>query len=316
MEKKAKQITEIKICDEILEEINGILIQEVFSSKKNEIMQELFEETPSNEKKSQDTLSNENKSEEESYNREMLEGLKNLIYKIKENAKKVNLVFFGSMSAGKTTSINLLLRHLLNYSPQDCFKLIATSAENTFFLTIIEKSQSDDKFIFHMEMSQTQKEVFENYKSYPFKFRQSINYKSKFEMEKEFQNDQQGIKELNLFLKEIDKASENILKQAKKADIDQSSANKEITIPIIKIKIPNFPSEFRLVDTPGLSLESFATEMERNLKKEFELLNIFIFVNDIDCKTFYNIDCKVLEKMSTYGQPVIYSFYTKGLNFM
>ena len=307
------------------------------------------------EKKSQ---TDSGKNEEDIEN--LLEGLRREIEKIKNKDKKVNFIFFGAMSSGKTTSINLLLKLLsnLNYNVnmnfsnqnnqpcpnpqnlmQETFELVSTDAENTYFLTIIERSEND-RYTIYLELNEAEKKIFEKSKQSLFTIKKSEINSDNYQIYEEFPNTQEGIKKLNNILEEIDVLSEDLLLQARESEFNQEQNNpneendskeendpkeennpKEeeninLTIPIIKIKIPNFSSEFRLVDTPGLSLKRFSTEMARSIKKEFDFLNVFIFVNKMDCETMYNIDCEVFKRVTTFGQPIIYSFYTKGLSLM
>jgi len=142
-------------------------------------------------------------------------------------------------------------------------------------------------------------------------------------IEKLFENSKEGIEKLNIMLNVIDKIASPLLKEARIKDLKNGNyesndeKNKdENRIPIVKIQVPNFPKELRMVDTPGLSIKNMERNMTRMLNEEFNGFNIFIFLKDIKCEVSYNFDYNILRNVNDYGSPIVYSFYTKGNDFI
>lgn len=268
------------------------------------------------------------------------DNLKVFVKKIKENEKKTNLIFFGSMCSGKTTSINLILRYLLekkniqndislnettndnlgcpsqNSINYEFLRLPSAATENTYFFWFIEKTECQSgKYQLSLKLEDFEKKIFEENKIFNSKIKK---IGTNFEINEEFENTQDGIKRINKFIVNIDRLSSCLLEEARKNEFNEKNVKKEEkSIPIIKIKIPNFTKKYRLIDTPGLSLKKFSEDLKANSLKELNFFNIFIFVNEISCKTTYSLEYEILNKVDEdYGKPIIYSLYTKGLRLM
>jgi len=287
------------------------------------------------------------------------------IEKILKIDGKINLIFFGSLSSGKTTSINLLLNQFLNkekdeknlnsidcpnlsddvfnkeidqksmnidsaecpftsYEEQENFQLISAEAENTYFFTFVETSENFN-FRISLNISDYEKEFFINKKKMKFEIKNEGGF---YLIEKEFPDTQEGIIELNTMLENLDKIAMPLLEKSREKDINDDENYKikvkeqkdkeeeNIRIPIIKIQVPNFPKEYRLIDTPGLSIKTIEKNIQRMLNNEFNGFNAYIFLQDMNCQTTYNIDYKILKSVNDFGYPIVYCFYTKGKKFI
>jgi len=82
------------------------------------------------------------------------------------------------------------------------------------------------------------------------------------------------------------------------------------------IKIPDFPKEYRLIDSPGLSIASFRKAFIKMIN-DLDYLNYFLIVNDIYAKESYSMTEEIVKEVTNdYGSPIIYSFITKGNKFL
>ena len=171
--------------------------------------------------------------------------------------EKINLVFFGKYSSGKTTAINTQIKLLSNSK----IKLPSSGFENTYYITVIESS-IDGKFHFEKFIND-----------------QIIEEETLIGE----QNSNIEI-DINKKLEDLDSKSSDILELFQNyntLESDDETLENEITKihkMIVLIKIPEFPNNLRLVDTPGYNsiMDYFFDFLDRN-----NLFNIFIYVRNI-----------------------------------
>jgi len=275
----------------------------------------------------------------------------NLIKSFQEDntGKKVNLTVIGNISVGKTTLINLMIRHLItqathqSYNPQiphdqsalssnsnnplndeeddeevegekyDGFVELSTrEVENTYFVSFIENSDSEQyQIIIEVSIDEDKQALnkLEAFKNHNFNVNNQIIFR--------FANNENEIKMMNKFLKDLDFQCFNIIRNRKKVDLDDKQLNQKEFIPSkMIIKIPGFPKEYRLIDSPGLSTKSFRKAL-MSMIYDLNSVNFFLIVNDIYLRESYSITDEILkEVVKDYGSPIVYYFFTKGNKFL
>ena len=143
------------------------------------------------------------------------------------NSDFINLVFLGNFNEGKTTMINSIIACLTkNYDNN--LRLISSGSENTYFPTVIERSLDNYYYMTIIQSNIPEELKFFN----PQEINKKIN-----EFDK---NSNNYLKDLQNFERETDEEKRKELKDR----------IKEI---LIKIKIPNFPSNLRLIHCPGIT---------------------------------------------------------------
>ncbi len=268
-------------------------------------------------------------------------------FNVDNTGKKVNLTFFGNVSVGKTTLINLFIRHQITQgtnkdyvslqsaptpsttnasSKQDeeeeeeleekkfdgFIELSTKDIENTYFVCLIENSDSEAYEII-LEVNNDQDKIalmkINSLKNKQFDDKNQIIF--------QFGNDENGIKAMNDFLNKVDYECLNLIKSRRVTDLNKGQQIQQDFIPSkMIIKIPGFPKEYRLIDSPGLSIETFRKAFIKMIN-DLDYLNFFLIVNDIYAKESYSLtDDIVKEVTNDYGSPIIYSFITKGNKFI
>ena len=187
------------------------------------------------------------------------------------NSDFINLVFLGTFNEGKTTMINSIIACLTNNYDNN-LRLISSGSENTYFPTVIERSSDN---YYYMTIIQ-----------------------SNIAEESKFSNPQ----EINQKLEEFDKNSIKYLKDLENYERETNEEKRKelkdrIKEILIKIKIPNFPSDLRLIDCPGFT-NKMITERVFKLINENYILSVFIYLRSF-----------TQEKVTT--DEVIYEFYKK-----
>ena len=190
----------------------------------------------------------------------------------KLNSDFINLVFLGNFNEGKTTMINSIIACLTkNYDNN--VRLIATKSENTYFPTVIEGSPDNYYHLIIIKSNNIQEEL---------KFSDPNEINKKLD---EFDKDSiKYLKDLQDYERETDEEKRKELKDR----------IKEI---IIKIKIPNFASDLRLIDCPGLTI-NLISERVLKLINENYILSVFIYLRSF-----------TQEKVTIDGS--IYDFFEK-----
>jgi len=260
-----------------------------------------------------------------------------LIYKIdivtQNMSERINLIFLGNTNSGRTSSINLLINYFLNgeiyerdsnsesstplmsNDETENFQLISDKTENTYFYFLIESSESN-YYKLIIKLNELENGVLALNKALA-PFISYNNFSKEYTIEKEFSNTEEGIKELNSMLRNIDTSSVQLMEKARKQEVKSSEQFKSSSFSYVKIQAPGFPEKYRIVDTPKLTPERFAEDILDNTSSElFYCFNIFIFVNETSCLTTFSTDSAIMNNSNDYGNPVVYSFYTKGLNFV
>jgi len=256
--------------------------------------------------------------------------------------KKVNLTLFGALSSGKTTLINLMIRHLKtqrtnrpysykidqnqiesNITSFDTLNLEEEEEEYDGFVTLPTKDIENTYFIYFIESSDTEAyEIILDVNSendrkalLTIKELKNLNNDNKFTLK--FSNDRDGIKSMNKFLEKIDYKCLNLISNLRKSDLDEKQGNpQEFTPSKIIIKIPDFPNEYRIIDCPGLSIESFRKAFIKMIN-DLNYINFFLILNDILARESYTLTEDILKEVGNdYGSPILYSFVTKGNKFL
>lgn len=193
--------------------------------------------------------------------------------------KKVNLTFFGSLSAGKTNLVNIIIRDIVTsrtkrdykFKPQQNQKtlqqddlnedileeededeydgfltLITKDAENTYFITLIENSETENYQIILKVFDEDHRQQLEKL---------TISVQNKYfdgnnPLTLTFKNNEEGITKMNKFLKEIDNCNQKSFKKLRMKDLSTNEQEPNtFNPPIMIIKIPYFPKEYRLIDS-------------------------------------------------------------------
>ena len=186
------------------------------------------------------------------------------------NSDLINLVFLGNFNDGKTTMINSIIGYITN--KYDNVNLISNSSENTYFPTIIERS-TDDYYYLTIIKSNISEEI-------KYSNPEEINKK----LEELDDNSTTYLKDLQYYEQETD---------------DHKKKELEGNIPeiVIKIKIPNFHPEFRLIDFPGLTNKTITERLFKLLNEKY-IMSIFVYLRSFTQE-------KVI------SNTVIYEFFTK-----
>ena len=186
------------------------------------------------------------------------------------NSDFINLVFLGNFNDGKTTMINSIIACLTK--KYDNVRLISSRSENTYFPTVVERSPDNYYYITIIQSNIPQESKFSD--------PQQINQK----LEEFDDNSTDYLKDLEKYEQETD--------EEKRKEI-----NDRIKDIIIKIKIPNFPFDLRLIDCPGLT-NKIMTERVFKLINENYILSVFIYLRSF-----------TQEKVTDNG--IIYEFFKK-----
>jgi hypothetical protein len=211
---------------------------------------------------------------------------------------KTTIIFIGDTCSGKTTMLNCLLASILSSSREedwDKYRLLSESnQENTYMMTFIENSY-DNKFHVELYVNKIIK------KSY------------------DYNNDDEGIKELQNLLYDFDDYAIEAISKRKKDQIfddTRESLNRSSIIgvrdlPLLKIYIPSKTMKFRFIDSPGLSNEEF---IEYFLSyTDIFISCIFVLVKGLDDPQAINTNLlKPLNILSSkFQNSVFYIAFTK-----
>jgi len=267
---------------------------------------------------------------------------------VENDGGKVNLSFFGQISVGKTTIINLMIRHLIiqrtnkhyirqaacsNNNPNKLqeekedqeseeeekeeefdgyLKLTTKEIENTYFISFIENSNSKAYEVILEVNSESDRVSFSKIKAL-----EKIKYDYKNQITLKFSNNESEIKSLNKLLYDIDYQSFLLIRSRKKGDFNLNQKNQLEIIPSkMIIKIPDFPKEFRLIDCPGMSTPSFRKAFIKTLNN-LNSINFYLIVNDIYARESYSMTEDIVKEVTNdFGSPNIYYFITKGNKFL
>jgi hypothetical protein len=176
-------------------------------------------------------------------------------WEIEKTGKIVNLLFFGGFSCGKTTMITSLIAYLKK-DFKEYIDLPSSESENTFYITIIEASPDESYHLFRIE---NDNKVID------------LNC-----------NDH---KKINQKLEEIDRLSTNYLSKLKKYEKEENLTKKkdlENEIPgfIIKIQIPSFKPNLRLIDCPGITMKKIKERIFKLIRENY-LFTVFIYTKSL-----------------------------------
>ena len=152
-------------------------------------------------------------------------------------------MFLGDLNSGKISIINSFIACVTNKN--DNVKLPTNKKENTYYPTIVERSK--DKFYYMMK----------------------IEYDKQNEPEKFSKAD-----DINLKLMEIDKNSGNYLNELQKSRREE---NDSTTIFHYIIQIPDFPSDLRLIDCPGMTNQIIVERIFKLINEKY-ILYFFIYL--------------------------------------
>ena len=166
----------------------------------------------------------------------------------------VNLVFLGNFNAGKTSMINAIIANSTNNFEN--VKLPTSRSENTYYPTIIQCSPDN---LYHLEISR--KNVIEN----------STTYKT--------------AEKINDILDSYDEVSSDYLEIINQLETEtdeniKCELEKKIPELIVRIKVPNFLKNIRLVDCPGLTSTTIKDRFFKLLEQKF-LFSIFIYLKSM-----------------------------------
>ena len=165
---------------------------------------------------------------------------------------KINLIFLGKKSSGKTSSINNLLCYLNKLE----FSLNPTSNNNnSYYFTEIESSNDGN---FHLEFFEDEKK----------------NEEKSFIL-----NPPLVIEQINKILKEMFEKNNFYLE------------NFQNFVTTIKLKIPGFPEYLRIVETPCYENQIITEKLKNSIAKKY-FINIFILIKNICDKESNNQDLK------------------------
>ena len=215
-----------------------------------------------------------NSLEEECMNQgEIKESIHKAINETEEESKSnlINLVFIGNFNAGKTTMINSAIASITNN--YDNINLVSSKSENSYFPIVIERAPDEYYYMTIFRSNETPEEI-------------------------KCQNPE----EINTRLEEMDDKATDYLNDLENWEKETDEAKKkelEEKIPeiVVKIKIPNFHRDLRLIDSPGLT-NKIMTERLFKLLNENYIMSIFVYL-----KSFTQ------EKVTTNG--MIYAFFKK-----
>jgi len=187
------------------------------------------------------------------------------------NDKKTNIVLVGDFNSGKTTCFNTLIATFMlednskswstynNFSP-------SSKTENTYYILVAERSKSDNFELYHYKdenliktISSTPDQV-KDIKKYLI----DLDIKSTEELSK--------IKDIEVKLRE----------ERENPNFSQKNPKDIKTVPmnIVKIMIPGFSEDFRIIDIPGLTSVTLCKGFFNYLDKNC-LVNIFLVVRSL-----------------------------------
>jgi hypothetical protein len=194
------------------------------------------------------------------------------------NEKIINIVICGQFNSGKSTLISSLIS-IMTDQPENVI-LPTSELENTYYPTVVEASP-DEKY--HIMI-------------------QKIN----FEEKKESFSDPDQISKI---LNEFDKESEKNLHKLKH--------KQEIELDLIKVQIPNFPNNIRLIDSPGLTTDRFKNQIFKLLYKDY-FYSIIVYLKSLnqpkeDTETFTFLE-EIRKKYKYWHFCVCFTKYDKLFN--
>ena len=189
------------------------------------------------------------------------------------NSNKLNIIVFGDFNSGKTTLINSLISTLLESNEDFKDFLPKAITENTYYITIIEKSNDSSYSLEHLKNGKLYNDI-----HYPNKDN-IIGYLKDFDENATNIIKRLAENEAKEEIKQSTKESNELNEYTKKSTKDLTQTTNEEAIPttLIKIKIPNFPETIRIIDSPGLTNTKIRKEIIAFLN-ETCLANIFLTV--------------------------------------
>jgi len=195
-------------------------------------------------------------------NIEKINEFKNSIEKIKSETidKKTNLVLVGDFNSGKTTCCNSLIASLVDnqfkpWSTYDDF-LVSANTENTYFITVVESSDSNKFSLEHYVDN---------------KLIKNITVRA------------DDVEEIKTYLIDLDNKSTEKLKEIAEIEakrIEDPNFKGKVPMTIVKVKIPGFSEKFRIIDIPGMT-SSTLRDRFFNFLEEKCLVNIFLIIRSL-----------------------------------
>jgi len=183
--------------------------------------------------------------------------------------KKTNLVIIGDYNSGKTTCCNSLIASLINEDKCKSWSNIGdflpwAIVENTYYITVVECSNSCDFSLEHFEDEKliksitTRADQVENIKEYLYELDDKSDEK----------------------LREISRLEENRLEVPDLKD--------KFPMTVILIKIPQFSKELRIIDTPSLSTRILSDVCFEFLQKKGLVNIIFLILRNSHHRIVYD----------------------------
>jgi len=183
--------------------------------------------------------------------------------------KKTNLVLIGDYNSGKTTCCNSLIASLINEDKCKSWSNIGdflpwAIVENTYYITVVECSNSCDFSLEHFEDEKliksitTRADQVENIKEYLYELDDKSDEK----------------------LREISRLEENRLEVPDLKD--------KFPMTVILIKIPQFSKELRIIDTPSLSTRILSDVCFEFLQKKGLVNIIFLILRNSHHRIVYD----------------------------
>jgi len=231
----------------------------------------------------------------ECLNQDLISEAENSLKQIKTKFedRKISLVMVGSYCSGKTTLINALLNSMLisSDSPEKWMEILpAKEIENTSsysFLSAVPNSPDFDKNCIYIQVDDALPE--------------------KVSEKKELR---EQILDLNKYFMDLEKKNDHIFFQLKK------TKNLAGDLPKIHIYFPKINNSLQIIDTPGISTESFQNELRKIVESEACL---FLYVKNLDSSQVNSQDVMEFFKISQKlynGNYQFWMVFTKEDKFL
>jgi len=192
---------------------------------------------------------------------------------IDTNDTKTNLVLVGDFNSGKTTCCNSLIASLINENDNNPWKdyddlLPSSESENTYFITVIESSDSGNFELDHYEDD---------------KLIKNISSTGTTETTEGSETTKVNLGKIRDYLEALDKNSTVILKEKNDIELKRSedpNFKGRCPMNVVKVRIPFFSEKFRILDIPGMTNSSLRDEFMNYLQKNC-LVSIFLVVRSL-----------------------------------
>jgi len=196
------------------------------------------------------------------FNEENITEFKNSVEKIhnETNDEKTNLVLVGDFNSGKTTCCNALIASLLNdqFKPWTKFDdfLPSSRTENTYFITVVESSDTNKFYLEHYEDDKLIKKI-------------AVRA--------------DDVEEIKTYLLDLDNRSNERLREIAEIEVkrrEDPNFNEKVPRTLVKVMIPGFSEKFRIIDVPGMTSTTLCDDFFHFLQERC-LVNIFLIIRSL-----------------------------------